>query len=208
MCSCSACSSSADFRVRFNLPRLTSLSYAEIPQNLMSRATSFSALAQQFAQSFGVGLTALVVHFSMVTTRSFVIGRCRSHARLLGHRRGFAAVDDPIFPAPRAGRCGHGRARRRERKGIAAIAGTKRRVEGVPNRPLLQMPSSVDVNGLLPADIEGGERRHVHDVGILSRERYELHRLVETDDQRSDHGRAAELLQQFRSDRRRNGRPA
>ena len=34
----------------------------------MSRATSFSALAQQFAQSFGVGLTALVVHFSMVAS--------------------------------------------------------------------------------------------------------------------------------------------
>jgi EmrB/QacA subfamily drug resistance transporter len=46
----------------------TSLSYAEIPQNLMSRATSFSALSQQFMQSFGVGLTALVVHFSMVAS--------------------------------------------------------------------------------------------------------------------------------------------
>jgi EmrB/QacA subfamily drug resistance transporter len=45
---------------------LTTLSYAEIPKNRMSDATSFSALAQQFAQSFGVGLTALVVHASMV----------------------------------------------------------------------------------------------------------------------------------------------
>jgi hypothetical protein len=47
---------------------LTSLSYADLPRNLMSPATSFLALAQQFAQSFGVGLTALVVHLSMVAT--------------------------------------------------------------------------------------------------------------------------------------------
>jgi hypothetical protein len=47
---------------------LTSLSYADMPRNLMSHATSFLALTQQFAQSFGVGLTALVVHFSMVAT--------------------------------------------------------------------------------------------------------------------------------------------
>jgi EmrB/QacA subfamily drug resistance transporter len=45
---------------------LTTLSYAEIPKNLMSSATSFSALIQQFAQSFGVGLTALVVRYAMV----------------------------------------------------------------------------------------------------------------------------------------------
>jgi EmrB/QacA subfamily drug resistance transporter len=45
---------------------ITTLSYSEIPRNLMSHATSFSALAQQFAQSFGVGLTALVVQFTMV----------------------------------------------------------------------------------------------------------------------------------------------
>ena len=44
---------------------LTALSYADVPQNLMSHATSFSALVSQFAQSFGVGLTALVVNFSM-----------------------------------------------------------------------------------------------------------------------------------------------
>lgn len=47
---------------------ISSLSYAEMPQNLMSRATSFSAMAQQFSQSFGVGLTALVVHFSLVAS--------------------------------------------------------------------------------------------------------------------------------------------
>lgn len=45
---------------------LSALSYAEMPRNLMSHATSFLALAQQFAQSFGVGLTALVVHFSVM----------------------------------------------------------------------------------------------------------------------------------------------
>jgi hypothetical protein len=42
-----------------------SLGYAEIPTELFSRATSFQAMAQQLAQSFGVGLVALVVHLSL-----------------------------------------------------------------------------------------------------------------------------------------------
>jgi MFS family permease len=45
---------------------LQSLSYAEMPRSLMSRATAFFALSQQFAQSLGVGLTALIVHFGIV----------------------------------------------------------------------------------------------------------------------------------------------
>ena len=43
-----------------------SLGYAEIPSDVMSRATSFSSMMQQLMQSFGVGLTALVVHLSTV----------------------------------------------------------------------------------------------------------------------------------------------
>jgi EmrB/QacA subfamily drug resistance transporter len=42
-----------------------SLGYAEMPTELFSRATSFLAMAQQLAQSFGVGLVALVVHLSL-----------------------------------------------------------------------------------------------------------------------------------------------
>jgi EmrB/QacA subfamily drug resistance transporter len=42
-----------------------SLGYAEMPGALVSRATSFMAMAQQLAQSFGVGLVALVVHLSL-----------------------------------------------------------------------------------------------------------------------------------------------
>ena len=45
---------------------IQSLSYAEMPRSVMSRATSFLAMMQQFAQSFGVGLTALVVHLGVV----------------------------------------------------------------------------------------------------------------------------------------------
>ena len=41
------------------------LQYAEMPAALMSRATSFAAMTQQLSQSLGVGLTALVVHFSL-----------------------------------------------------------------------------------------------------------------------------------------------
>jgi EmrB/QacA subfamily drug resistance transporter len=43
------------------------LGYAEMPKEIMSRATSFSAMAQQVAQSFGVGLAALMVHLSMTS---------------------------------------------------------------------------------------------------------------------------------------------
>jgi len=43
-----------------------SLGYAEIPAEVMSRATSFSSMMQQLMQSFGVGLVALVVHVSTV----------------------------------------------------------------------------------------------------------------------------------------------
>jgi len=43
-----------------------SLGYAEMPSAMLSRATSFMAMAQQLAQSFGVGLVALVVHLSLI----------------------------------------------------------------------------------------------------------------------------------------------
>ncbi len=42
-----------------------SLGYAEMPTEVFSRATSFLAMAQQLAQSFGVGLAALAVHLSL-----------------------------------------------------------------------------------------------------------------------------------------------
>jgi len=42
-----------------------SLGYAEVPSERFSRATSFLAMAQQLAQSFGVGLVALIVHLSL-----------------------------------------------------------------------------------------------------------------------------------------------
>jgi MFS family permease len=46
---------------------IASLSYAEIPRDVMSRATSLSAMSQQFAQSLGVGLAAFIVQFSVST---------------------------------------------------------------------------------------------------------------------------------------------
>jgi len=42
------------------------LGYAEMPNERISRATSFLAMAQQLMQSFGVGLVALVVHLSLL----------------------------------------------------------------------------------------------------------------------------------------------
>ena len=40
------------------------LCFAEVPAAVMSRATSFSAMTQQLAQTFGVGLCALTIHAS------------------------------------------------------------------------------------------------------------------------------------------------
>ena len=40
-----------------------SFTYADMPSRLMSRATSFASMSQQLAQTFGVGLVALVIHF-------------------------------------------------------------------------------------------------------------------------------------------------
>ena len=65
-----------------------SLGYAEIPSAVMSRATSFSSMMQQLMQSFGVGLTALVVHLSTVLHgHGDVITAERRVVRLLRHRR-------------------------------------------------------------------------------------------------------------------------
>jgi EmrB/QacA subfamily drug resistance transporter len=43
-----------------------SLAYAEIPSSKTSRATSFSAMMQQLAQSLGVAATAFTLHMSML----------------------------------------------------------------------------------------------------------------------------------------------
>jgi MFS family permease len=50
-----------------------SLGYAEMPSERFSRATSFQAMAQQLAQSFGVGLAALVVHLGLVYNERTII---------------------------------------------------------------------------------------------------------------------------------------
>ncbi|HEX4210102.1 MAG TPA: DHA2 family efflux MFS transporter permease subunit [Candidatus Binataceae bacterium] len=43
---------------------LNALAYADVPQSLMSNASSLSSMAQQFFLSFGVALAALLLHFS------------------------------------------------------------------------------------------------------------------------------------------------
>ncbi len=45
---------------------LASLTYADIPTPMMSRATSLASMGQQLAQSIGVGLTASIVHLSLI----------------------------------------------------------------------------------------------------------------------------------------------
>jgi len=43
---------------------LNAMSYSDVPQSNMSRASSLTAMIQQLAQGFGVGVSALVLHFA------------------------------------------------------------------------------------------------------------------------------------------------
>lgn len=45
---------------------IQAIAYADMPRAVMSRATSFAAMAQLLAQSFGVGLAALTIHLSLL----------------------------------------------------------------------------------------------------------------------------------------------
>jgi EmrB/QacA subfamily drug resistance transporter len=45
---------------------LNAIGYADVPQPLMSRASSLSSMFQQLAQSLGIGLAAMLVHFTLV----------------------------------------------------------------------------------------------------------------------------------------------
>src|SRR3974390_776850 len=51
-----------------------------------------------------------------------------------------------------------------------------------------------------PAHVEGCERRHVGKLGIVGRERNDLNRPVEADQDRTDHGGAAKHLEQLCGD--------
>src|SRR5215831_12464756 len=53
------------------------------------------------------------------------------------------------------------------------------------------------------ADAVGRERRHVDEISILCGQTNDLHRAVEADQQRPDHGGAAKLLDHFGGDCRR-----
>jgi hypothetical protein len=44
---------------------LNAIGYADIPQKLMSRASSLASMFQQLAQSLGVGLAAMLIHFTV-----------------------------------------------------------------------------------------------------------------------------------------------
>lgn len=54
---------------------LNTLSYADVPQDRMSRATSFSGVFQQLAQSLGVGLAALLVRVILDAHKTTVMGQ-------------------------------------------------------------------------------------------------------------------------------------
>jgi EmrB/QacA subfamily drug resistance transporter len=49
---------------------LNTLGYADIPPQLMSRASSVSSMFQQLAQSLGVGLAAILIHYTIIWRNS------------------------------------------------------------------------------------------------------------------------------------------
>ena len=49
---------------------LNAIGYADIPQRLMSRASSLASMFQQLAQSLGVGLAAMLIHYTLAWRHS------------------------------------------------------------------------------------------------------------------------------------------
>jgi EmrB/QacA subfamily drug resistance transporter len=49
---------------------LNAMGYADVPQPLMSRASSLSSMFQQLAQSLGVGLAAMLIHYTLLWRHS------------------------------------------------------------------------------------------------------------------------------------------
>src|SRR5579863_7006442 len=52
-----------------------------------------------------------------------------------------------------------------------------------------------------PADVIGGDRRHVDELSVVRRQRHDLYRTIEPDQHRTDHGGAAKLHQHLGGDR-------
>src|SRR6185437_1517873 len=52
-----------------------------------------------------------------------------------------------------------------------------------------------------PADVIGGECRHVDELSVVGGQRHDLHRTVEADQHRTDHGSAAEFPQHLGGNR-------
>jgi EmrB/QacA subfamily drug resistance transporter len=49
---------------------LNALAYADVPNSLMSRASSLSSMFQQLAQSLGVGVAAVLIHYTIIWRHS------------------------------------------------------------------------------------------------------------------------------------------
>jgi hypothetical protein len=49
---------------------LNAMGYADVPPALMSRASSLASMFQQLAQSLGVGLAAILIHYTLAWRHS------------------------------------------------------------------------------------------------------------------------------------------
>ena len=77
---------------------LNTLSYADVPAGMLSRATSLTSMAQQLSQSVGVGTGALVLYVMLSTHGTAVSSAADSLVALADGRRHFAAVG-AVLPA-------------------------------------------------------------------------------------------------------------
>ena len=65
----------------------------------MSRASTMSTMGQQLSQSIGIGMAAMLLHFSMVHAHATHLTAGIIAPSLLDHRRGGADLD-AVLPAP------------------------------------------------------------------------------------------------------------
>jgi len=90
---------------------LNTLSYADVPPGMLSRATSLTSMAQQLSQSVGVGTGALILYV-MLSTHGSAVSSAADFSVALAMVAGISLLSVPFFlrMSPDAGAAVSGRA--------------------------------------------------------------------------------------------------
>jgi hypothetical protein len=75
---------------------LNTLSYADVPAGMLSRATSLTSMAQQLSQSVGVGTGALVLYL-MLATHGTAVSSAADFSIALAMVAGISLLSVPFF---------------------------------------------------------------------------------------------------------------